>query len=219
MSSEHDNFDDDLGNDDHSGLEHKAFKFDIVNGEVTAVFELDNGVWEPKSIDDGGSETYTVDGTDVVRTEVKPFGTEITRYSDTDLDGVYLRTSEQWQVSPDASGIVPQLHETLRFSPTDDDDFIAVRGGEDCFGGHGADDFVVREAAHLRIDDFNSLENDSLVFDTGLGLTSQAQLASFVTGFRHDGQNFIVDFGPDVSISLVGVQPDQISWDDVSVLS
>lgn len=222
-SSDSDDFNDDNDDDDHeddqSGHDHKAFMFDIENGEVTAVFELDDGVWKPKSIDDDGSETYTVDGADVIRTEVKPFGTEITRYSDTDLDGVYFRASEQWQISPDASGIVPQLHETLRFSPTDDDDFIAVREGEDCFGGHGADDFVIREAAHLRINDFNSLEDDMLVFDTGLGLTSQAHLASFVTGIHHDGQNFIVDFGPDVSITLVGVQPDQISWDDVSVLS
>lgn len=215
-SSDSDDFDDD---DDHSGHDHKAYKFDIANGEVTAAYEFDDGVWESESIDDDGSETYTVDGADVIRTEVKPFGTEITRYSDTDLDGVYFRVSEQWQISPDASGVVPQLHETLRFSPTDDDDFIAVRAGEDCLGGHGADDFVVREAAHLRIADFNSLEDDSLVFDTGLGLTSQAHLAGFVTDIRHDGQNFIVEFGSDVSITLVGVQPDQISWDDVSVMS
>lgn len=217
-----DDDDDDSGDDhddDHFGHDHKAYQFDIANGVVTAAYEFDDGVWEPESIDDDGSETYTVDGADVIRTEVKPFGTEITRYSDTDLDGVYFRVSEQWQISPGASGVVPQLHETLRFSPTDDDDFIAVRAGEDCLGGHGADDFVVREAAHLRIADFNSLEDDSLVFDTGLGLTSQAHLAGFVTDIRHDGQNFIVEFGPDVSITLVGVQPDQISWDDVSVMS
>ena len=86
--------------------------------------------------------------------------------------------------------------------------------------GHGADDFIIREAAHLRIADFNSLDDhDSLVFDTGLGLTSIAQLASFVTDLHHDGQDFIVHFGDDVSITLVGVQPDQISWDDVSVMS
>lgn len=214
MSSGHDGFD-----DDSSGHEHKAFKFTIVDSKVTAAFELDDGVWESKSIDDDGSETYVVEGTEVVRTEVKPFGTEITRYADVDGDGTYLRVSEQWTVSPGANGTVPKFSGILRFSPTDSDDAIAVRAGEDCSGGHGADDFVIRDASHLRIDDFSSLEHDTLVFDTGLGLTSKEHLASFVTDIHQEGANLIVNFGSDVSITLVGVQPDHISWDDVSVLS
>jgi len=211
------------GHDDSSSSEnHKTFKFDIASDKVTAVFELDDGVWKSKSIDDDGSETYTVENSKVVRTEVKPFGTEITHYADVDLDGVYLRVSEQWQSSPGApaDGHHFKFEDDLSFSPSDGDDNIAVRGGEDCHGGHGADDFVIREAAHLRIADFNSPDDhDSLVFDTGLGLTSVAHLAGFVTNFHHDGQNFIGNFGDDVSITLAGVPPGQISWDDVSVLS
>lgn len=214
-----DDSDDDSDDDHGSGHEHKSFQFVITDGEVTAVYELDDGEWEQKSIDDDGSETYTVEGSEVVRTETKPFGVEITRYADADGDGIYLRVSEEWQISPDGNGVVPQLGETLRYSPTDDDDYIAVRGGEDCNGGLGADGFVVREAAHLRIEDFNSLEDDTLIFDTGLGLTSIDHLASFITEIHHDGQDFIVNFGVDVSITLVGVQPNEISWDDVSVLS
>ncbi len=56
-------------------------------------------------------------------------------------------------------------------------------------------------------------------FDTDLGLTSVDHLASFVTGSHHDGESFIVDFWSDASITLGGMQPDQISWNDVSVLS
>jgi len=211
------------GHDDSSSSDsHKSFKFDIVSGKVTAVFELDDdGVWKSKSIDDDGSETYTVEGSGVVRTEVKPFGTETTHYADVDADGVYLRVSEQWQSSSGApdDGHHFKFEDDLSFSPSDGDDHIAVRGGEDCHGGHGADDFVIREAAHLRIADFNSLEHDSLKFDTGLGLTSVDHLRSFVTDAHYEGQDLIVNFGPDVSITLVGVPPGQISWDDVSVLS
>lgn len=209
------------GHDDSSGSDsHKSFKFDIVGGKVTAVSELKDGVWQSKSIDDSG-ETYTVEGSEVVHTEVKPFGTETTHYADVDADGVYLRVSEQWQ---SATGVPDDGHhfkfeDDLSFSPSDGDDHIAVRGGEDCHGGHGADDFVVREAAHLRIADFSSLEHDSLKFDTGLGLTSLDHLKSFVTDAHYEGTDLIVDFGPDVSITLVGVAPGQISWDDVSVLS
>lgn len=56
-------------------------------------------------------------------------------------------------------------------------------------------------------------------FDTGLGLTSVDHLASFVTGSHHDGESFIVDFRSDASITLGDVQPDQINWNDVSMLS
>lgn len=207
--------------DDSSDVDnHKAYKFDIANGEVTAVYEREDGVFKAKPIDDAG-ESYKLEGNDVIRTTIKPFGTEITRFADADGDSLYFRVTEQWQVSLDApaTSTTPKITETLRYSPTSGDDFIAVRADEDCRGGQGADSFVIREAAHLRIEDFSSQEGDLLVFDTALGLTSKEHLSSFITEVSHDGQNFVVNFGPDVSITLVGVQPDQIGWDDVSVLS
>ncbi len=227
ITSESDNTDDDGDNDDdgidhtpESG-EHKAFQFTIVDDQVTEVFEIKDGVSEPKPIDDD-DETYTVESDGVVvRTEVEPFGTEITRFADIDGDTLYNRISEQFVANTTGSGPFV-LEDDLSYSPTDDDDLIAVRGEEDCQGGNGADQFVFREAAHLRIGDFSSSTGDSLVFDTGLGLTSIEQLQGFVTGTHQDGENFVVDFGPDVSITFVGVQaeqPGQISWDDVSVLS
>lgn len=57
-----------------------AYKFDIVNGQVTATYELDDGVWELEPLDDDGGESYAVEANgDVVRTEIEPYGTEITR--------------------------------------------------------------------------------------------------------------------------------------------
>lgn len=201
----------------------KAFQFTIVDGEVTEVFEIKDGVPEPKSIDDDGSETYKVDSDGVVtRTEVKPFGTEITRYADIDGDGNYNRISEQWQSASDAPGSGHfKFEDELSYSPSDGDDNIAVRGGEDCRGGQGTDDFVIREAAHLRIADFSSSEDGFIIFDTSLGLISVNQLESYVTAIRRsdDDQDFIVDFGSTASITLVGVASDQISWNDVQVLS
>ena len=223
MSTGHDDSNHDVNHDSPEDGSHKAFQFTIAGGNVTQVFEIKDGVPEPKSIDDAGSETYTVSSDGVVtRTEVKPLGTEITRYADIDGDGYYNRISEQWQSAtgaPDSGHF--KFEDNLSYSPSDGDDNIAVRGGEDCHGGQGADDFVIREAAHLRIADFNSSEDGLIIFDTGLGLLSVDQLASYVTGIRRsdDDQDFIVDFGSTASITLVGVPSDQISWDDVSVLS
>lgn len=215
-----DNDDDDVSHTPESG-EHKAFQFTIADGQVTEVFEIKDGVPEPKPIDDDGGETFKVDGDGVVtRTEEESFGTEITRYADIDGDTLYNRISEQFLANSPNGPF--KFEDNLFYSSTDGDDFIAVRGEEDCQGGNGTDQFVFREAAHLRIGDFSSSTGDSLVFDTGLGLTSIEQLQGFVTGTHQDGENFVVDFGPDVSITFVGVQadqPGQISWDDVSVLS
>lgn len=223
MSTGHDDLNDDVNDDSPGEGSHKAFQFTIVGGEVTEVFEIKDGVREPKSIDDDGSETYTVSSDGVVtRTEVKPLGTEITRYADIDGDGDYNRISEQWQSATDASGSGHfKFEDNLSYSSSDGDDHIAVRGGEDCRGGQGADDFVIREAAHLRIADFSSSEDGLIIFDTGLDLLSVDQLAGYVTSIHRSGddKDLIVDFGSTASITLIGVPSDQISWDDVSVLS
>ena len=202
---------DDSNDDSPQSGSHKQFKFTISNGVVTQVLEFKDGSYQSKSID--ADDVYTVGANGVVEhRELKLLGTEITRYADADSDGVYNRISEQW------IGSRFVLKDDLKYSPTDGNDFIAVRGGEDCHGGQGSDDFVIREANHLRIGDFFSGDDD-LVFDTGLGLTSRDHLVSFIHEIRQEGDNFVVDFGPGISITLVGVHSNQISWDDVSVLS
>lgn len=214
-----DNGNDD-SNDDHPGDgDRKGYEFTIEGGEVTAVFEIKNGVKEPKPIDDDDTETYEVnaDG-EIIRTDIEDLGTEITTYADINGDGIYHRIAEEW--TSDTPGTGPfKIEDRLVYSPTDDDDFIGVRGGEDCHGGNGLDKFVIREADHLRIADFKSTDDD-LVFDTGLGLTSREQLESYITGAGFRTEGFVVDFGSDVSITLVGVtSADQISWDDVFIES
>lgn len=223
MSTGHDDLNDDINDDSPGDGSHKAFQFTIAGSKVIEVFEIEGGVPEPEPIDNDGGETYTVSSDGVVtRIEVEPLGSEITRYADIDGDGYYNRISEQWQSAANApdSGRFKFI-DNLSYFPSDEDDHIAVRGGEDCHGGQGSDDFVVREAAHLRITDFDSSEDGLIIFDTGLGLLSVDQLAGYVTGIRRsdDDQDFIVDFGSTASITLVGVPSDEISWDDVSVLS
>lgn len=222
-----DRADDDRG-DDHIGghIEggashgaHKEFTFEIVNGEVVRVFEHSADQIHEKSID--GDETYAIVGDEIIRTELKPFGQEITHYADPDLDGFYTRVSEQWIMGGTTPGgaTLPSITRDLTFVGSDGDDFLAVREGDDSHGGTGADAFVFREATRLRIEDFHRAEGDRLVFDTALGLQSREHLASFVTELRVEGSDLIVSFGADVSITLVGVTPGNISWDDIDVLS
>jgi len=202
---------DDFNDDSPQSGSHKQFKFTISNGVVTHVLEFKEGSYRSKSID--ADDIYTVGANGVVEhRELKPLGTEIIRYADADNDGVYNRISEQW------IGSRFVLKDDLKYLPTDGNDLIAVRGGEDSHGGKGSDDFVIREANHLRIGDFIS-NDDDLVFDTGLGLTSRDHLARLIHEIRQENSNFVVDFGSGASITLIGVHSHQISWDDVSVLS
>lgn len=210
---------DDLTDDSPSSGDHKKFQFTIVNDEVTEVFEFKDGELKQKSIDEE-NELYTVDGSEIERIEEGTFGREITRYADTDGDKFYTRISERWELTDSSQqGSYFKFEDELKYSPSDADDDIAVRGEEDSHGGKGEDSFVIREASHLRIADFHQDENDDIVFDTGFGLTSKDEIAQYVKEIRQEGDDFVVDFGPGISITLVGVHDGQISWDDVSVLS
>ncbi len=220
MSSGQDDSGNDV-NDDTSGSGggNKSFKFTIVDGKVTEVFEVKDGVAEPKPIDDDGSETYTVESGEVVRTDINEFGTEITRYADFDGDQLYSRIAESWQGNDDSPGPHFRHDGDLSYLSTDSDDSMAVRAGEDCHGGQGADDFYIREAGDLRIGDFKSSEDNSIIFDTGYGISSKEELQSYVTGAHYNGDDLVVEFVNNVAtITLVGVGSD-ISWDDVQVLS
>lgn len=198
---------------------HQLFAFDIVGGEVTAAYKVHDGMRVTDPITP--HESYQLDGDEVVYTETMPFGTEIIHFADSDGDGFYQRVSEQWISEPTAHHAIPMpvMTHMLRFSSTDGDDDIAVVGGDDAAGGIGDDRFVIREAAHLRIEDFNVNEDDEIVFDTGLGLRSFEHLASFVTGISQSEDELVINFGNDVSLTLVGVTLDQMSADDVVVLS
>ncbi len=209
------------GNDDSPGSgDRKGYQFTINdNNEVTEVFEIKDGVRELKPIDDDGTESYAVgDGGRVIRTDIEDFGSEITTYADDDGDLTYYRIAEQW--APDSPGTGPfKIEDRLVFSPSDDSDKIAVRSGEDCHGGGGKDDFVIREPGNLRIGDYSASDDDLVVFDTGLGLASKEELQGYVTDLHYVGADLVVVFGSAASITLVGVPEGQITWDDVSVLS
>lgn len=212
--------DDNSGGDDNSSGGGKEYKFTITDGQVLEAFEVKDGEEKPLPLDDDGSEFYSVgDNNTVVRSDEDPgIGTEITVYSDTDGDGIYQRFSESWTSESPGSGPF-KIEDRLVYTGTDDSEKIAVRDGEDCHGGGGKDDFVLREAGNLRIADYSSSDDDLIVFDTGLGLTSKEEVQSYVTNLFYEGEDLVVEFGSAATVTLVGVPSDQITWDDVSVLS
>lgn len=70
----------------------KGYKFDISNGVVTGVYEVKYGRVKADRIDQ--NETYTVDGTDVLKTEHDFGDVEYSLFSDSDNNGIYQKTFE-----------------------------------------------------------------------------------------------------------------------------
>ncbi|SFI90262.1 hypothetical protein [Nitrosomonas sp. Nm34] len=87
---------------------------------------------------------------------------------------------------------------------------VDARPGESCRGEEGAEDFVFHDKGHWRIDNYNGQEGDKLDF-TEYGLTRE-EIASHITSIKIEADTFIVNFGDDVSITLVGQPP---TWDNV----
>ena len=86
---------DDWRDDDRgysSGYGEDAYRFDLVEGQVTNLQEFDDGRWKQERID--YDETWSFDGTNLIKTERERYGSEISTFSDPDNDGVFTKISE-----------------------------------------------------------------------------------------------------------------------------
>lgn len=75
-----------------SDASSNGYKFNIVNGAVTAVYEVKNGRIKNEGIDH--DETWSVDGNNVVKSEWKHGSLQTTTYSDLDGNGVFAKSAE-----------------------------------------------------------------------------------------------------------------------------
>ena len=200
------------------------YQFSITNGIVHGVMEYDDGIFKPEQIEP--HEFYTLQGSDVIKTEWKWGGQEITRYTDADNDGLFIEVAEQW--IPDttlqsADTHTPLSSQELVFYGTENNDFIAVRATKaPAVGGLGADIFAVRDWGHVIIADFSRLQGDTIAFDTGYGIHSIEQFAQNITELRWqgDGNDLFVGLGEQASLTLIGIgNRGGVELEDVYTLS
>lgn len=83
--------------DDRSGFSDDAYRFDLVNGQVTNLQEYDDGRWQQERIE--ANETWTFDGTNLIQTERDSGGREISTFADTNGDGIFTKVSEVFTAS------------------------------------------------------------------------------------------------------------------------
>lgn len=68
----------------------KAYKFQIVNGVVTAVYEIENGQLKNDGMDH--DESWSLNGGNVIKTKWDDGQLKTTAYTDSDGDGIYFST-------------------------------------------------------------------------------------------------------------------------------
>lgn len=205
--SDDDRYDSDHGSDDNDGGNdrgdsHNAegdtlYRFDIANGRVTQVYDIEHGRTQREDMD--AHEVYSLSGRDVICTETQWGGQEITTYRDDNGDGLFIKLSERWVADTGIDGGSPSTT-----TP---------------WGSTNADRFVIRDLRELNHTSFRHNEGDHLVFDTGRGYCSVEDLLSHVTEVHEDDRGLHVRFDQDEPITLTGVRACDIQLDDLSVLS
>jgi len=123
----------------------ERFKFDVAaDSSVIAAYELHGGSWKMDSI--SSNESYTLQGTDIIKTETEHGVIETTTYTDADSDGFFTKASKSYArfdgstityLTDDAHGEDSDDH----WSGTDDDDtYYGAAGNDTLIGGSGDDD-------------------------------------------------------------------------------
>ena len=100
-----------------------GYQFDVVNGAVVAVYEIERGYKSKERID--LNETWTIDGANIIKTEVERGITETSIYSDLDGDGVFAKVSKSYVAT---DGSVWNSN---------------APGNDDLYGGLGKDTFKI----------------------------------------------------------------------------
>lgn len=122
------------------GSSQNGYQFDVANDSVTAVYEIERGYKSQERID--LNETWTVNGSNIIKTEVERGITETSTYTDADGDGVFTKVSKSY-VSTDGTlwtGSSGSDSDDIWKGNNNDDHFYAGNGNDRLTGGNGADD-------------------------------------------------------------------------------
>ena len=192
-----------------------GYQFDVVNGAVVAVYEIEHGYKSQERID--LNETWTIDGSNIIKTEVERGITETSIYSDLDGDGVLAKVSKSYVTtdgsvwSGGASGT--DSDDQWRGNNSDDhyyagngndrltsgngnDDLYGADGDDQLNGESGSDDLYGEDGDDTLIggagsdDLYGGLGNDTFKYasvnDSGLSIATRDHIFDFSNGDKID---------------------------------
>lgn len=154
---------------------NKGYQFTVINGAVTAVYEVKNGRVKFEKMD--RDETWSVDGANIVKSEIEHGRIETTTYTDINGDGIFAKMSKSYEtggilLSSSTSQTVT-LQSTLQnddlYGAGGDDILIGGAGADDLHGGPGKDTFK-----------YNT------IFESGLSIDARDRIHDFTAGDKID---------------------------------
>lgn len=146
----------------------KAYKFDVQNGTVRAVYEIEDGKIKLESVEP--NETWTVNAKQVLKTEYDDGQLKTTVYSDDDGNGIYAKASTRKSADDALPTSVSPTSGSARDDARHGDDHLQGSSGDDHIdGGSGIDsvsyqgsrhDYALTvSAAGTRVDDSNAMRD------------------------------------------------------------
>jgi Ca2+-binding RTX toxin-like protein len=124
---------------------NKGYQFTVVNGAVTAVYEIKNGRAKFEKMD--RDESWSVDGNNIVKTETEHGRIETTIFSDIDGDGIFAKMSKSYGAANSTATVNSSTHLTsgsdnddLWRGNTNDDHYDGGQGNDQVSGGNGNDE-------------------------------------------------------------------------------
>jgi hypothetical protein len=142
---------------------NKGYQFTVLNGAVTAVYEIKNGRAKFEKMD--RDETWSVDGANIVKTETEHSRIETTIYSDINGDGIFAKMSKSYGT---ASPVIANSSSLISGSDSDDQ-----------WRGNNSDDH--HDSGHGN--DFFKYTN---VFESGLTISTRDNIHDFTSGDKLD---------------------------------
>lgn len=117
-----------------------GYQFDLVNGTVVSVYEIEHGASQQVRID--LNETWTVDGSNIIKTEVERGLTETTTYVDANGDGIFSKISKVYTADNGViwSGTSGSDNDDLWKGSVGDDHYFAGNGNDSVIAGAGNDE-------------------------------------------------------------------------------
>lgn len=117
-----------------------GYQFDVQDGQVIAVYEVERGLLSPKRIDP--NEAWTLDGANIVKTELEHSLVETSVYADSDGDGIFSKISKTYTTTDGTqwTGQSGTDSDDLWKGNNRDDHYYAGNGHDRLSGGLGNDD-------------------------------------------------------------------------------
>lgn len=139
-----------------------GYQFAITNGVVTGISEIEHGYAQQERIEYG--ETWTVNGSQVIKTEVEHGFTQTSIYADTNSDGVFTKVSQSYSPLGSSTAANAVALSSIQGGDDTDDIWNGTTSSDDYYGSVGND--LIRGA--FGDDDlYGGNDNDELYGDEG----------------------------------------------------